>query len=637
MKNKISSFFCNGKGSNTKTPDTLPEILRLGPNTKGSTNNPNKHYIDYIKQALSDPKIHNIGLIGDYASGKSTIIENFLDDNKGKKVIRLSLAKIELNPDKTNKENETNTIKEKILELLFWQAKVAVPNSILQSVYKPSKILQGFSAFLFSLVFASIAFNKINLDVAFFNKIDLHIAFIAFNKINLDIVLLGNYTKISFYIVLLGCFFLIFWQLINFFIFLKNLGFSKINLKAQNFDLEISKNPFYRHLAQIIFILEEIAKKDYVVIVEDLDRFNEIEIFTALREISLIINYRLKNRTLPFLYALNSGLFAPANYSKPDNQDKDPRKSIGDYYEFLNNQNKNPQKSVDDICKFFDVIIPVLKFSNNHTAKEEILELITKEKTINKEEREQLEKVLIILCKNAVIDQRIVHNICNQYSFIERLKFGDNFIESFKFSDKIDANKARAKLLAMTIFSIFDPQEYNALNNAKGAVWQLFENILTDDEVCISNLEFQNFFKDVAFDSYTHDGNTAFTYTLNKLARMNRWDLKFKKLSLNYGDEDIGLVIDNDWEYRHPFDEEKFNKFFDKLVQDELEDKERLKRIIKDFIYKSIFKRFPNNLKEIQISDVSKELIKQKYIEKDYKDYLSRDPFQKDKVNSLAK
>ena len=603
---KISSFFHFGKGSNPKTPDTLPEILRLGPNTEGSVNNPNKHYIDYIKEVLSKPKIYNIGLIGDYASGKSTIIENFLDDNKGKKVIRLSLAKIELNPDTKNGTNETNTIKEKILELLFWQAKVAVPNSILQSVYKPSKILHGFSAFLFSLVFA----------------------FIAFNKINLDIVLLGNYTKISFYIFLLGCFSLIFWQLINFFIFLKNLGFSKINLKAPNVDLEISKNPFYKHLAQIIFILEEIAKKDYVVIVEDLDRFDDIEIFTALREISLIINYRLKNKKLPFLYALNSGLFAPANYPKPDDQEKSLRKRIENTYEWIDNQNKNPQKSVNDICKFFDIIIPVLKFSNNHTAKEEMLELITKEKTINSAEKDELEKVLEILCKNAVIDQRIVHNICNQYSFIE----------SFKFSDKIDANKAHAKLLAMTIFSIFDPQEYNALNNAKGAVWQLFENILTDDEVCISNLEFQNFFKEVAFDSHTHDGNTAFTDTLNKLARMNRRDLKFKKLSLNYGDEDIGLVIDNDWEYRHPFDEEKFNKFFDKLVQDELEDKERLKRIIKDFIYKSIFKRFPNNLKEIQISDVSKELIKEKYIEKqDYKDYLSRDPFQKDKVDSLAK
>ncbi len=605
---KISSFFHFGKGSNPKTPDTLPEILRLGPNTEGSVNNPNKHYIDYIKEVLSKPKIYNIGLIGDYASGKSTIIENFLDDNKGKKVIRLSLAKIELNPDKTNKENETNTIKEKILELLFWQAKVAVPNSILQSVYKPSKILHGFSAFLFSLVFA----------------------FIAFNKINLDIVLLGNYTKISFYIVLLGCFLLIFWQLINFFIFLKNLGFSKINLKAPNVDLEISKNPFYKHLAQIIFILEEIAKKDYVVIVEDLDRFNEIEIFTALREISLIINYRLKNKRLPFLYALNSGLFAPANYSKPDNQDKDPRKATRDYCEFLDNQNKNPQKSVNDICKFFDVIIPVLKFSNNHTAKEEMLELITKEKTINSAEKDELEKVLEILCKNAVVDKRIGNNICEQYRFIKRLKFGDNFIESLKFSDKIDANKARAKLLAMTIFSIFDPQEYNALNNAKGAVWQLLENILTYNKVCTSNDEFKKFFTNCTNSNNT---NEAFTDTVNKIIN-NKYDLTFEKLSLNYYDEDIRLLIDNYWKYKHPFDEEKFNKFFDKLFQDELEGAERLKAIIKEFIYKSMGK----NLKEINISDVSKELIKEKYIEKqDYKDYLSRDPFQKDKVDSLAK
>jgi hypothetical protein len=60
---KISSFFRSGKGSSPKTP----EILRLGPNTEGSINGPNQLYIDYIKKALSDPKIYNIGLIGDYA------------------------------------------------------------------------------------------------------------------------------------------------------------------------------------------------------------------------------------------------------------------------------------------------------------------------------------------------------------------------------------------------------------------------------------------------------------------------------------------------------------------------------------------------------------------------------------------
>ncbi len=608
---KISSFFCSGKGSNTKTPDTLPEILRLGPNTEGSINSPNQHYVDYIKKALSDPKIYNIGLIGDYASGKSTIIENFLDDNDKQKVIRLSLAKIELNPDKTNTENETNTIKEKILELLFWQAKVAVPNSILQSVYKPSKILQGFSAFLFSLVFA----------------------FIAFNKINLDIVLLGNYTKISFYIVLLGCFLLIFWQLINFFIFLKNLGFSKINLKAPNVDLEISKNPFYRHLAQIIFILEEIAKKDYVVIVEDLDRFNEIEIFTALREISLIINYRLKNKTLPFLYALNSGLFAPANYSKPDNQDKDP------------------QKSVNDICKFFDVIIPVLKFSNNHTAKEEMLELITKEKTINSAEKDELEKVLEILCKNAVVDKRIGNNICEQYRFIKRLKFGD----------KIDANKARAKLLAMTIFSIFDPQEYNALNNAKGAVWQLLENILTDDDIAFCNTVFNTDFADLleeiinrvifigGWDLGKEDFYDAFSRIEDELkielraffkdAFSEAITKKLMQISIYDASEELieksNKFLSSDFELRLKKIAPKSQKACSEAL---IEIQEKLTKKLGEFFKDTLSKATAKKFAKINISDVSKELIKQKYIEKqDYKDYLSRDPFQEDKVNSLAK
>ena len=60
----------------------------------------------------------------------------------------------------------------------------------------------------------------------------------------------------------------------------------------------------------------------------------------------------------------------------------------------------------------------------------------------------------------------------------------------------------------------------------------------------------------------------------------------------------------------------------------------KLGEFFKDTLSKATAKKFAN----IKICDVSKELIRQKYIEKqDYKDYLSRDPFQKDKVNSLAK
>lgn len=112
------------------------KLYPLGANNNDEKESePLKPYFSAIEDAI-EQKFINVGLVGDYSSGKSTIIENYLKNPKNKhKAIYLSLAKI------GDLKKDDKTIQEKILELLFFQAKVTVPNGSFKKVFLFSKRL----------------------------------------------------------------------------------------------------------------------------------------------------------------------------------------------------------------------------------------------------------------------------------------------------------------------------------------------------------------------------------------------------------------------------------------------------------------------------------------------------------------
>ena len=96
-----------------------------------------------------------------------------------------------------------------------------------------------------------------------------------------------------------------------------SLTIKKLNVKGAEIEIDknISKSILNHHIDEIIYFFEV---TDYnVVIIEDLDRFGESEVFTKLREINLLINNSKKiSRDIVFIYAIKDDMFKDKDRAK---------------------------------------------------------------------------------------------------------------------------------------------------------------------------------------------------------------------------------------------------------------------------------------------------------------------------------
>ena len=131
------------------------------------------------------------------------------------------------------------------------------------------------------------------------------------------------------------------WQALHY-IYLKSFG---VSLKAISLkDIEIKpeavedESILNRHLDEIIYFFQ--STEYDLVIVEDLDRFNNSDIFVTLREINSLINANAGvNRRIRFLYALRDNMFV--------NKDR---------------------------TKFFEFIVPVIPIINSSNSIDKMIE-----------------------------------------------------------------------------------------------------------------------------------------------------------------------------------------------------------------------------------------------------------------------
>ena len=78
---------------------------------------------------------------------------------------------------------------------------------------------------------------------------------------------------------------------------LKFLPIKKINFKFQNIETEIQNQNdelFEKYADEIMYLLEKSDKE--ILIIEDLDRFEQLNIYKKLRELNTKINNKLKNK-----------------------------------------------------------------------------------------------------------------------------------------------------------------------------------------------------------------------------------------------------------------------------------------------------------------------------------------------------
>lgn len=369
-------------------------------------------YFNYLKAAIDKDEVTNVALSGPYGSGKSSILKvltNKLKDNKNYKFLNISLATFKVkDEEKEITADEYREIEKSIIQQMFY--------SVEQKEIANSR-------------FKRIKFDK------YLNENTIYFTIWIISIIEL-------FTPYTFIFHLTGKF-NSFWLLTSIFIvgtffiskrFLKNVSnvkLSKFMVQSQeiSFDNDAQTSILNSNIDEILYFFNE--TKYNVVIIEDLDRFNNTEIFVKLREINTLLNNRKNSAKITFIYAIKDDMF----------KDKDR-------------------------TKFFDYIIPVVPFINSSNSSKKLIELLKNENLLSEENEENNNKVDAKFIKDISLyinDMRFLINVFNE--FIQY---------THKLAKDIDLNYN--SLFAISLYKNYKPDDFAKLHNNQGILYNIFSN-----------------------------------------------------------------------------------------------------------------------------------------------------------------
>lgn len=431
-----------GQGTTSTDPNKAIEDI-TGLNSLAPINNADEdgHYSRMLLWALRNRKekdIKNIALTGPYGSGKSSILKTFENKHQSKDLVflNISLATFKeengvvaskIKPKKKGKETEEENnvdddklksdssspaekqallrlVELSILQQIFYHEK---DDDIPDTRFKKTRSFSEESA-------AQLALNIFLFVISLVYLIYSETVWKMFNLAMppsgnnlLNLMALGTVLWMGYHFIR---------QSIR---PLRSIQLKKFNVQQAEFavDENISKSILNEHLDEILYFFE--VTKYTVVVFEDLDRFEQTEIFTKLRELNHLINYskKMNDRRVVFVYAVRDEMF----------QDKDR-------------------------TKFFDFIIPVIPVINSSNSNEILLNIVN-------ENDYKINSDLIDNISFFVDDMRLLFNIMNEYHL---------------YRQKLNV-KDQNKLLAMIVYKNIYPNDFVALSNGEGVFFGILK------------------------------------------------------------------------------------------------------------------------------------------------------------------
>ena len=403
-----------------------------------------KYYCDALEWALINRKekdIKNIALTGNYGSGKSSILKTFRERQiEGLNFLNISLAtfkeeknknsktpisqeskvsdntkedkisqiaKNKSNGEISDKNDQLRLIELSILQQIFYHEKNDnIPDSRFKKIrsLKPSEVKNA-TWLVFGVLCSFYLFFYFDTFRTLFNLPE--------PPPWLEFLLKG---------LVLSVFLTLFYHFLKKVIqFSQRLTISKLNF--QNLEIQVAetldKSILNNHLDEILYFFE--ATNYNVVIIEDLDRFEQTEIFTKLREINLLINNSKSiAREVAFIYAVRDEMF------------KD-----------------------NDRTKFFDFIIPIIPVINYSNSNEQLT------KALN-EFGYSISTDLIDEVAFYVDDMRLLYNVVNEFHIYFQ-KFQGNEFQGKEFMDK---------LFAMIVYKNIYPEDFVKLGRNDGLLYK---------------------------------------------------------------------------------------------------------------------------------------------------------------------
>lgn len=403
---KIIDKFCRRKQSTTVVEPLIRQQSSLQPMTIKKDDSSYSTVLD-LAYRLEKQDATNIALTGPYGSGKSTILETLKNDFPTHKYLNISLATLNAHSDSKNKQ-ECNDACSQLIEysilqqLIYREDYGTLKNSRFQIINRigRKKQVKYSIGIILAIVSLIIIFEPKFLCVPWIiDLFDNEICNIVFDS--LCIVYLSVFL---FFVVTFSI------QALN------NKKINNISIADGGLEISDSMSVFNKHLDEILYFFQQ-TQYD-VVLIEDLDRFDNVEIFLKLKELNFLLNTsKTIRRKIIFIYAVRDDLFSDS-----------------------------------ERVKCFDYMTSVVPIINKSNSKNKLKEELANRGVDNVSDTDLKEIGFFI------DDMRLLKNIVNEY---------------VQYKDKLPSKIKFQNLLAIIVYKNYYPQDFVCLHNCKGLVYNL--------------------------------------------------------------------------------------------------------------------------------------------------------------------
>ena len=365
---------------------------------------PEQHetYLKRLQAAVEQPRNCNIAITGSYGTGKSSVLGEFSRQHDSD-ILRLSISTLGASNEDTTL---TNRLQKEVVKQLLYSAKpTTLRNSRFKRIRSMSRGRAAVEGAAVTAVVGLLLFLTGNMPTIvgtepgreWYVKIGAWLAAGAAATLIAMVVRLATFDR--FVVSTLG---------------------GAVTLK------EDTSTYFDEYLDEIVHYFD--ATDAHIVVFEDLDRFDNPEIFEALRELNTLLNNTEKRRPegavpLRFVYAVKDSLFerlgtfnARADAAEPEaGQEAQDSPAIA-----ARNDAAAAEVERANRTKFFDLVIPVVPFISHRNARELLSELLTEADITG------IDRALVDIVAKHTTDMRLLVNLRNEYLvFAERLLDSD--------------------------------------------------------------------------------------------------------------------------------------------------------------------------------------------------------------------
>ncbi|MBN2795491.1 MAG: hypothetical protein JXR88_08810 [Clostridia bacterium] len=395
-------------------------------------------YQETLDHVFKSENLKNVAITGSYSAGKSSVLESYKSKHREINFIHISLAHFKVNENfeeningdnqskckskENNLSNETR-LEGKILNQLIHQIE---PQKISSTHFKIKRDINKMNviARLFLMFIPFLTFCYYKFSDALFNLLE------GLSEANSETTIVeffeSAYLQTSLIILSFVCILVLCFQL------LVNMSskkmFRKLSIVSSEIELfeETEDSYFDKHLNEVLYIFKNSGAD--VIVFEDIDRFENNQIFERLREINYLVNKK-NGCLIRFFYLIKDEIF-----------------------------------ETKDRTKFFDLIMPIVPILDGSNSYDMLLSLVT-----DKELSFNLKTKFLQGLSLYIDDMRLLKNIYNEFLvYLHRIQSID-----------LDLNKLFAIITYKNIF----PKDFSELQLGRGYVYNVLsakENVLKD-------------------------------------------------------------------------------------------------------------------------------------------------------------